>query len=164
MSARILVVDDQEDIVETISFCLEQEGYEVLQAHDGIQALSLAREVEPDLIVLDVMLPGENGYQIARQLREDWQTGKISKRPLVLLLTARKVEKRREDFLQTWSGAESVLYKPFDLEQLMEWIDQLLALGLRDPAQLRTTASSTETRALAASGTTDLVGIDPFQA
>ena len=140
MSARILVVDDQEDIVETISFCLEQEDYEVVQANDGLKALSVAREVQPDLIVLDVMLPGENGYQIARQLREDWQTGKISKRPNVLLLTARKVEKRREDFLQIWSGADDVLYKPFDLDQLMERVDQMLALGPRSSKQIWTTA------------------------
>ena len=140
MSARILVVDDQEDIVETISFCLEQEDYEVVQANDGLKALSVAREVQPDLIVLDVMLPGENGYQIARQLREDWQTGKISKRPNILLLTARKVEKRREDFLQIWSGADDVLYKPFDLDQLMERVDQMLALGPRSSKQIWTTA------------------------
>lgn len=123
---KILVVDDKKDIVETISFCLEQEGYEVLAAYDGASALELARREEPDLMVLDVMLPKENGYQVARYLREDAQEGRISKRPTILMLTARTVsDRKREDFLQTWSGADEFMYKPFDLDELVQRIDEL---------------------------------------
>ena len=127
-TARILVVDDKKDIVETVSFCFEQEGFAVSEAFDGHEALVKARSEEPDLIVLDVMLPKENGYQVARYLRDDFREGKLSKRPKILLLTARTVsDSQREDFLQTWSGADAFMYKPFDLEELMELAKELLA-------------------------------------
>jgi DNA-binding response OmpR family regulator len=125
--ARILIVDDKVDIVETLSFCFAQEGYHVLTAFDGHEALEVARREDPDLIVLDVMLPGENGYQIARFLREDWQEGKLAKRPKILLLTARTVsDPKREAFLMTWSGADAFMYKPFDLEELVCRIKEML--------------------------------------
>jgi DNA-binding response OmpR family regulator len=124
---KILVVDDKRDIVETVSLCLVQEGYEVSNAFDGEEALEVARREQPDLIVLDVMLPKENGYQVARYLREDYKEGKIAKLPKILLLTARTVsDKQREDFLQTWSGAEVCMYKPFDLEELVERVNDML--------------------------------------
>ena len=126
--AKILVVDDQRDIVDTISFSLQQEGYEVLTAFDGLEALAVARAEQPDLIVLDVMLPKENGYQVARYLREDEREGKIAKRTKILMLTARTVpEKQREEFLQTWSGAEVFMYKPFDLDELVRQIGEMLS-------------------------------------
>jgi len=124
---RILVVDDKEDIVETVSFCLTQEGFEVVAAFDGQQALEVARREQPDLIVLDVMLPKENGYQVARFLREDWQEGRLPKMPAILMLTARTVfDAQREEFLQTWSGADVFMYKPFDLDELMVRVKSLL--------------------------------------
>ena len=124
---RILVVDDKEDIVETVSFCLTQEGFEVVAAFDGQQALEVARREQPDLIVLDVMLPKENGYQVARFLREDWQEGRLPKMPAILMLTARTVfDAQREEFLQTWSGADVFMYKPFDLDELTVRVKSLL--------------------------------------
>jgi len=124
---RILVVDDKEDIVETVSFCLTQEGFEVVTAFDGQQALEVARREQPDLIVLDVMLPKENGYQVARFLREDWQEGRLPKMPAILMLTARTVfDAQREEFLQTWSGADVFMYKPFDLDELTVRVKSLL--------------------------------------
>lgn len=124
---RILIVDDKEDIVATVGFCFEQEGYEVLTAFDGHQALELARGKSPHLIVLDVMLPKENGYQVARFLREDWKAGKLERKPKILLLTARTVSNaEREDFLQTWSGADGFMYKPFDLEDLVRLVKKML--------------------------------------
>lgn len=124
---KILVVDDKPDIVETVTLCLTQEGFDVSTAFDGEQALELAREEQPDLIVLDVMLPKENGYQVARYLREDYKQGRIATLPKILLLTARTVsDKQREDFLQTWSGAEVFMYKPFDLEEVVSTVKRLL--------------------------------------
>jgi DNA-binding response OmpR family regulator len=126
--AKILVVDDQKDIVDTVSFSLQQEGYEVLTAFDGQEALKIARTEQPDLIVLDVMLPKENGYQVARYLREDEKEGKLPKRTKILMLTARTVpEKQREEFLQTWSGAEVFMYKPFDLDELVRQVGEMLS-------------------------------------
>lgn len=124
---KVLVVDNQRDIVDTISFCLEEEGYEVLTAFDGHEALGVTRSEQPDLIVLDVMMPKENGYQVARYIREDEKAGKLSKRTQILLLTARTVEeKEREEFLQTWSGADGFMYKPFDLDELVGRVNQML--------------------------------------
>ncbi len=124
----ILVVDDKTDIVETVSFCFTQEGFKVLTTFDGEQALAVARQEKPDLIILDVMLPKENGYQVARFLREDWKEGKLEKQPKILLLTARTVsEAQREDFLQTWSGAQAFMYKPFDLEELVARVKEMLS-------------------------------------
>jgi DNA-binding response OmpR family regulator len=133
---RILVVDDKEDIVETVSFCLTQEGFEVVTAFDGQQALEVARREQPDLIVLDVMLPKENGYQVARFLREDWQEGRLPKMPAILMLTARTVfDAQREEFLQTWSGADVFMYKPFDLDELMARVKSLLP-GVESKAEV----------------------------
>jgi two-component system alkaline phosphatase synthesis response regulator PhoP len=133
---RILVVDDKEDIVETVSFCLTQEGFEVVTAFDGKQALEVARREQPDLIVLDVMLPKENGYQVARFLREDWQEGRLPKMPAILMLTARTVfDAQREEFLQTWSGADVFMYKPFDLDELTARVKSLLP-GVESKAEV----------------------------
>lgn len=124
---RILIVDDKTDIVDTVSFCFVQEGFEVLAAYDGHQALDVARKESPHLIILDVMLPKENGYQVARFLRDDWKVGKLDHKPRILLLTARTVsDAQREDFLQTWSGADAFMYKPFDLEELVDRVKALL--------------------------------------
>lgn len=129
MAEKILVVDDKADIVETVSFCFTQEGFDVSTAFDGEEALAVARRELPDLIILDVMLPKENGYQVARFLREDWKEGRIEKRPKVLLLTARTIsDAQREDFVQTWSGADEVMYKPFDLDDLVARVKHLLQL------------------------------------
>ena len=141
---KVLVVDDERDIVETISFCLEQEGYEVLTAYNGPEAMGMARLEQPDLIVLDVMLPKENGYQVSRYIREDEKAGRIEKKTKILMLTARVVEEKdREEFLQTWSGADAFMYKPFDLEKLVERIGQMLGRSAgASPARRRRRAAS----------------------
>jgi DNA-binding response OmpR family regulator len=124
---KVLVVDDQRDIVDTISFCLEQEGYEVISAFNGQDALEIVRLEQPDFVVLDVMMPKENGYQVSRYIREDEKSGRIPKHTMILMLTARVVvEKEREQFLQTWSGADAFMYKPFDLEQLVGRITEMI--------------------------------------
>lgn len=124
---KILVVDDQKDIVDTVSFCLEQEGYEVLTAYNGPEAIGMARLEQPDLIVLDVMLPKENGYQVSRYIREDERAGRITKRTHILMLTARVTPgKERKEFLKTWSGADCFMYKPFNLEELVSRIGEML--------------------------------------
>ncbi len=124
---RILIVEDDEDIVETVKYALELRGFEVDVAYDGLHALRKARKNEYDLMLLDIMLPGKNGYEVSRMLKQDMEEGKIS--PFkILVLTARKVDTpEREDFLATWSNADEYMYKPFELDDLIIRINMHLA-------------------------------------
>ena len=124
---RILIVEDDEDIVETVKYALELRGFEVDVAYDGLHALRKARKNEYDLMLLDIMLPGKNGYEVSRMLKQDMEEGRIS--PFkILVLTARKVDTpEREDFLATWSNADEYMYKPFELDDLINRIHMHLA-------------------------------------
>ncbi len=124
---RILIVEDDEDIVETVKYALELRGFEVDVAYDGLHALRKARKNEYDLMLLDIMLPGKNGYEVSRMLKQDMEEGKIT--PFkILVLTARKVDTpEREDFLATWSNADEYMYKPFELDDLINRINMHLA-------------------------------------
>jgi DNA-binding response OmpR family regulator len=124
---RILLIDDEPDIVETIQYCLELRGFRVDAAYDGLEALRLARRNRYDLLVLDIMLPGKNGYEVSRILKQEIEEGKI-KAFKVLVLTARRIESgEREDFLNTWSRADLMMYKPFEMDDLIDRIMELLA-------------------------------------
>ena len=119
---RILIVEDDEDIVETVKYALEQRGFSVDVAYDGLHALRKARENPCDMMLLDIMLPGKNGYEVSRILKEEMEQGKIE--PFsILVLTARKVDNQeREDFLSTWSKADEYMYKPFEMDDLVDRI------------------------------------------
>ena len=117
----ILVVDDEPDIVESLDFALRRQGYEVHVAYDGESALEAARQHPPDLMLLDVMMPGRNGYEISREVKE-WarNTADVDEFP-VMLVTARRLNSpQREEFVSTWSQADEVLYKPFTPQQLLD--------------------------------------------
>ena len=126
---RILIVEDDEDIVETVKYSLELRGYNIDVAYDGLHALRKAHRNEYDLMLLDIMLPGKNGYEVSRILKQEMDEGKI--KPFkILVLTARKVDSpERADFLATWSKADEYMYKPFELDDLMERISTHLASG-----------------------------------
>jgi len=129
LKKRVLVVDDESDVVETIKFSLEQEGFEVLTAYDGYEALDAVRVEEPDLLVLDVMLPKENGYRVSRFIKEDVKSGKLSKNIAVLLLTGRRLDNdpEREATFMDFSQADLMMYKPFDIDELIKNIHGLLS-------------------------------------
>jgi len=128
---RVLLVDDEHDIVETVKYSLEMRGFQVDVAYDGNTALTMARSGCYAVMVLDVMLPGKNGYEVSRQLKDEIGRGEVP--PLkILLITARKLDNAvREDFVSTWSKADACLYKPFDLEGLLERLTGLLAAPTR---------------------------------
>jgi DNA-binding response OmpR family regulator len=128
---RVLLVDDEQDIVETVKYSLEMRGFEVDVAYDGNTALTMARSGGYAIMVLDVMLPGKNGYEVSRQLKDEIARGEVP--PFkILLITARKLDNAvREEFVSTWSKADACLYKPFDLEGLMEQMTSLLATAAR---------------------------------
>jgi DNA-binding response OmpR family regulator len=120
---KILIVDDHADIRRLIRMTLEFEDYDVREAADGEAALALAREFQPDLVLLDVMMPGAiNGLDVCRQLRAERGTGVG---PRVIMLSARGQASDREAGLQ--AGADTYLVKPFSPLQLISCIGELWA-------------------------------------
>lgn len=111
--SKILVVDDEKNILELVRFNLEREGYQVLTAQDGARGLELAREKIPDLIVLDVMLPGMNGLEVCRELHQDTATKNIP----IIMLSARAEELDRVLGLEI--GADDYVTKPFSPRELL---------------------------------------------
>jgi len=111
---KILVVDDEVDLVETIRFPLEAEGFNVLVAYNGEDALNQARTENPDLILLDIMLPKLDGYKVCRLLKFDERYRNIP----IIMLTARVQEKDKTIGMET--GADEYITKPFDMDKLLE--------------------------------------------
>src|SRR5438067_1930834 len=110
---KILVVDDERDLVELIALNLQRSGYEYLLAHDGNTGLEMARKQSPDLIVLDLMMPGMSGQDVAARLKGDPSTASIP----ILMLTAKSEE---TDIIVGLSmGADDYVTKPFSMKVLM---------------------------------------------
>jgi len=123
---RILVVDDEPDILETLEFSLGKRGFDIMTAIDGLEGLEKAKTTPPDFMILDVMLPGCNGYEVSRMLKEWMDNDPAAVRFPIMLLTARKVESRdRERFIATWSRADACMYKPFELGEVVSRIKEL---------------------------------------
>ena len=120
--AKILVADDSRDIVMILDQRLTSNGYQVVTAFDGAEALQKAKQERPDLIILDVMMPKLNGFQTARMIKFDKQLKHIP----VLLLTARTQQMDKDT--GTRMGADEYLTKPYDAEHLLArvryWLDQ----------------------------------------
>ena len=117
---RILVVDDEVDLVETVRFSLELEGYDVLVAYNGEEALNQARKENPDLILLDLMLPKLDGYKVCRLLKFDERYKHIP----ILMLTAKIQEKDKATGMET--GANEYITKPFEMDELMKKVKNYL--------------------------------------
>jgi len=116
----VLVADDDEDILQLLSFRLERAGYEIVQARSGDEALRLALELVPALAVLDVMMPGLNGYEVTRELRRNQATSTTP----VILLTAKA---QATDVARGLAaGADDYVTKPFDARDLADRVDRLL--------------------------------------
>jgi DNA-binding response OmpR family regulator len=111
---RILIVDDEPDLLTVLKFGLEADGFEVLQASDGEQGLALARQHMPDLMVLDLMLPRMDGYKVCRALKFDERYRHIP----IFILSARSGEADRRLALEM--GADEVHTKPYDMKALIE--------------------------------------------
>jgi DNA-binding response OmpR family regulator len=126
MSATILIVDDEYAVARGIQYALEQEGYQVSVAGSGEEALSVASELAPDLVVLDVRMPGIDGFETLRRLRADG-----SKAP-VLMLTARDEEMDKVIGLEM--GADDYMTKPYGLRELLSRIKALLRRAYGDLA------------------------------
>ena len=117
---RILVVDDDAAIAEIVCINLEMAGYEVNQAPDGIQGQAMAIQIQPDLIVLDLMLPKVDGYTVCQRLRRDDRTSDI---PILMLTALSQTQNKVEGFN---AGADDYLTKPFEIEEMLARVRALL--------------------------------------
>jgi len=117
---KILVVDDEQDITALVAYHLEREGFRVLKAHDGLQAMELVKRERPNLLILDLMLPRMSGLDICRRLRREPDTARLP----ILMLTA-KVEET-DKVLGLELGGDDYLTKPFGPRELVARVKALL--------------------------------------
>lgn len=117
---KILLVDDEKDLVEAVKLRLEANNYEVIPAFDGQEALAQARRSKPDLIILDLMLPKIDGYKVCRMLKFDEKYKKIP----IIMFTARAQESDKK--LGEEVGADAYITKPFESQALLAKIKELL--------------------------------------
>lgn len=120
MSRKILVVDDEKPIAEILRFNLEKEGYDVVLAFNGEEAVVKALDIKPDLILLDIMLPKKDGYQVLKEIRQSLQTP-------ILMLTAK--EEEVDKVLGLELGADDYITKPFSMRELVARVKANLRRG-----------------------------------
>lgn len=123
MSHKVLVVDDEQAIVELVRYHIEKEGMQCLEASDGETAIRLARTERPDLVILDLMLPGVDGLEVCRLLRQEASTTNLS----VIMLTAKADEVDRVVGLEM--GADDYVVKPFSPRELIARVKAVLRRG-----------------------------------
>jgi two-component system alkaline phosphatase synthesis response regulator PhoP len=120
MDRKILVVDDEEHIVELLKFNLEIKGYKVEVAYDGLDGFIKSKEVNPDLILLDRMLPNMDGIEVLKRVRNDENIKNIP----VIMLTAKTMEKDKIEGLEV--GADDYITKPFSIEEVLARVNAVL--------------------------------------
>jgi len=123
MAKKVLIVDDEANIVISLEFLMEQAGYDIRVAKNGQEALEQVTEFRPDLVLLDVMMPKINGFEVCRRIREEpaWQNIKI----VMLTAKGREVEVTKGLAL----GADSYITKPFSTKELMAEVRRMLDDG-----------------------------------
>jgi two-component system alkaline phosphatase synthesis response regulator PhoP len=116
---NVLIADDEDSVVELVRVTLEDERVRVIAARDGVAALALADEIAPDLIFLDVNMPGHDGVEVCKRLRAD---GRLARTPIVMLTAATRPEDVRRGLE---AGATEYLTKPFSPIRLLALVDSL---------------------------------------
>ncbi|MBS3667780.1 response regulator transcription factor [Vreelandella boliviensis] len=119
--AKVLVVDDEPNIVLSLEFLMEQAGFEVVTAEDGEQALASVNESQPDLLLLDISLPGISGFDVLERLRSEATTAQLP----IIMLTAHGRDVEREKGMAL--GADDYITKPFSTQSLVEKVKALLS-------------------------------------
>lgn len=120
MSKKILIADDEQNIVISLEFLMQREGFQVVVARDGQEALERARSERPDLILLDVMMPRKNGYEVCQEIRADQSLAATR----ILMLTAKGRETEVTKGLAM--GADAYMTKPFSTRDLVARVRSLL--------------------------------------
>ncbi len=126
MGKTVLIVEDEQNIVDILAFNLSRDGYDTMEAYDGVTGLQLAMEHNPDLILLDLMLPGLNGFEVCRKIRESGSSTPI------LMLTAREEEADKVMGLEL--GADDYITKPFSMRELLARVKANIRRGAMAPA------------------------------
>jgi len=121
--SRILLVDDEADLVWAVRYCLQDEGYEVTTACNGEEALTLARRVRPDLVVLDIVMPEMDGIEVCSRLRRDPTLASV---PILFLTVRHEIDDRVAGLDE---GSDDYLVKPFDMRELKARVRALLRRG-----------------------------------
>jgi len=129
MSAKIFIIEDESDLVQTLVMMLKSAGYQTACATDGISAVHRVREEKPDLIILDICLPGCDGFEVFQQLRQDPATERI---PIVFLTARSNVEDRQK---ARHLGAAGYIVKPFQWTSLVKLVQEVLAAPGSDGRQ-----------------------------
>jgi CheY-like chemotaxis protein len=125
MNRKILIVEDEDDAIEFIAMRLEREGYEIMSAHNGLAGLAMLREVRPDLVIADVMMPLMDGYTFCRTIKNDPKFRSI---PVILLTARGQADDRR---IGKEVNADGYIAKPFDGNQLIWEIKRLLVMKVK---------------------------------
>lgn len=119
----VLLVDDEPNILIPLEFLMLQQGFNVLTAQSGAEALALIKQQGPDIVVLDVMMPGMTGFELASQIRQQSEFSEIA----IIFLTAKGTS---EDRMQGYAnGAEMYLTKPFDNDEIVRAVSEMLVYG-----------------------------------
>lgn len=127
MGAKILIIDDDPHISEALKLYLEKEGYETLNAYDGVEGIAFFKRYDPDLVLLDIMMPLKDGWQVCREIRE------VSSKPIIMLTAKGEVF---DKVLGLKLGADDFLAKPVDMKELSARIEAVLRRCLgKDPRQ-----------------------------
>jgi DNA-binding response OmpR family regulator len=119
--ATVLLVDDDEDLVQTLSFSLTQHGYTVATAKNGAEAMSMACDLRPQVVLLDIMMPNLDGLTACRGIRNMEQTDRI---PIIMLTAKGDVDTIKAAFE---AGANDYMVKPFEIDKVLEKIREQLA-------------------------------------
>lgn len=125
--SEILVVDDDRDVAQSIEMSLRRRGFRVTLAYSGVEALKTLRRYRPDIVILDILMPGMSGLEVCRHLRIDPNTSDLP----IIFLTARGQEQDRIEGLR--AGADDYLGKPFNLEELILRVKAVLRRAQNEP-------------------------------
>jgi two-component system alkaline phosphatase synthesis response regulator PhoP len=127
MSTKILVVDDDPDILEAINLILEAQGYQVVTARDGIDALNKLKEEKPDLMIMDLMMPRLDGFGVCKELK-DPRWSKYAHIPIIILSSVRQDASRRRYELETGVqlDVDDYVEKPIEHNILLERVEKVL--------------------------------------
>ena len=133
-SGTILVVEDERDVADLISFNLERAGYRIMLAHDGLSGQEMALHDRPDLVILDLMLPGKDGFAVFKELRRDARTAHT---PVLMLSARAQTEDRIKGFE---AGADDYLTKPFSPKELVLRVHAIMRRLEASPGEVEVSA------------------------